>query len=318
MKKLLVLLLFLASAIPALAIEDIDMELLSRMWQTGPEPLTELNSLVPSFDDYVTFESVTVVRNSEFIDMGDTIVSDYASFIKFLDGMPFLKKVDMFSTVIPVDKVEYLAERYPKVEFGWTIYIGNSKHNHVVRTDDLVFSTLHSNKSPEHTDRDFAALRFCKNMMALDIGHNACADLSFLYSMPNLRVLIIGRNSVADITPISSLHELQYLELFTNVITDLSALSELQNLLDLNICFNKISDFTPLYGLKSLERLWMYNSNCYDERYPVNPDKVKTIKKALPHCRVDSTSYVTQGGWREGERYEKIREMFRSNVFIPF
>ncbi len=212
MKKFLILFCLSLSVLFTAAAEGNDAEaLLGRIWQTGPEPLAEAALPMPELNDPVSYKSVTVPRGTDNVDMGDAVVSNYSAFTAFLDCLPNLKKVDMYATEIPVHQIEMLTARYPRVEFGWSMFIGTESHHHVIRTDAEVFSTLHSNKSPQHTDSDFAVLRFCKNMKALDIGHNACTDLSFLYSMPGLRVLIIGRNSVADLTPIASLHDLQYL-----------------------------------------------------------------------------------------------------------
>ncbi|MBR6669010.1 MAG: leucine-rich repeat domain-containing protein [Clostridia bacterium] len=253
--------------------------------------------------------------NAEYIDLGKVRVEDYDAFIVFLRKFPNLKKVDMFSTNIYPKNIDRLAEAFPNIEFGWTMRIGD----HWVRTDATAFSTLHNNRSPQHTEQQFKYLKYCKNLLALDIGHNAVTDLSFLYDLPNLRVLILACNiNLKDITPVGSLKNLEYLELFKNDINDISCLANCTNLIDLNICFNRIKDWTPLHGLHKLERLWLYNSNNWSDQYPVDKQVVADLRTALPNCHVDSTSYSTLGGWREHDRYYVIFHMFKYGEYIPF
>ncbi len=264
----------------------------------------------------VTFAGkFTADVNAEYIDLEKVRVEDYDEFIRFLQKMPNLKKVDMFNTNIYTKNIDRLAEAFPDIEFGWTMRIGD----HWVRTDATAFSTLHNNSSPMHTEQQFKYLKYCKNLLALDIGHNAVRDLSFLYDLPNLKVLILACNiELHDITPVGSLKDLEYLELFKNDIHDISCLASCTNLIDLNICFNRIKDWTPLHGLDKLERLWLFNSNNWSDEYPVDRNVVKALKENLPNCHVDSTSYSTLGGWREHDRYYVIFHMFKYGEYIPF
>lgn len=258
---------------------------------------------------------ITVDASAEYIDMGNVRVTDMNSFITFLGKLPNLKKVDMFSTSIYTKDIDKLAAAFPQIEFGWTMRIGD----HLVRTDATAFSTLHNNSSETHSEKQFKYLKYCKNLVALDIGHNSVRDLSFLYDLPNLKVLILACNiELRDITPVGSLTQLEYLELFKNDIYDISCLANCTNLIDLNICFNRIKDWTPLHGLDKLERLWLYNSNNYSADSPVDAQVVHDLRKALPNCHVDSTSYSTLGGWREHDRYYVIYHTFKHGEYIPF
>lgn len=256
----------------------------------------------------------TVDSQAEYIDLGDMQVKKLDKFIAFLQQLPSLKKVDMFATKVYPDDIDQLAEAFPEVEFGWTMRIGD----HWVRTDATAFSTLHGNGSSTHTEKAFRYLKYCKNLQALDIGHNAVKDCSFLYDLPKLKVLILACNKVEDITPVGSLTELEYLELFKNDITDISPVANCQKLLDLNICFNHIEDLTPVHALPRLERLWLYNSNNWSEKDPVDPEAIKAIQAALPGCQIDSTSYSTLGGWRDHKRYYVVFNMFKYDEYIPF
>ncbi len=259
-------------------------------------------------------KNFTADINAEYIDMGKTRVTNVDTFIQMLRQMPNIKKVDMFNTNLYTKNIDKLAEAFPDIEFGWTMCIGD----HWVRTDATAFSTQHNNRSSHHSEKHFKYLKYCKNLQALDVGHNSVKDLSFLYDLPKLKVLILACNNIRDITPVGSLKDLEYLELFKNDIYDISCLTNCTKLLDLNICFNRIKDWTPLHSMTSLERLWLYNSNNYSADRPVDPKIVADIKAALPNCHVNSTSYSTLGGWREHDRYYVVYHTFKYGEYIPF
>lgn len=264
----------------------------------------------------VSFGKLKVPVDAESIDLGKVTVSadKYEAFYSFLAQLPNLKHVDMYSTRIPRKRIEQLVERFPEVEFGWTMAVGN----HDVRTDAVAFSTSHSDSSARHKNEDFSVLKYCKNLMALDIGHNAVNDLSFLYDLPNLKILILVDNQFQDITPVASLTGLEYLELFYNDIRDVSALTGLVNLKDLNLGFNRITDISPLESMTWLERLWVPQYNSHNPSKKPDPEAVQHLRDALPDTLIDSTAKSSIGnGWRDHPRYKVMREIFTKGTWIP-
>ena len=234
---------------------------------------------------------------------------------KTLDQYPNLEKVDMFATPVDYKAVDELEARYPGVEFGWTLKIGD----HLVRTDATAFSTLHLSGSATHGQKEISLFRYCKQLRALDFGHNGCNDLSFLSELTELRVLIFGINRVTDITPLENLTKLEYLEMFTNHVTDLSPLKGLTHLMDLNISFNDIEDFSPLYEMPWLKRLWLFNSYHRNSRTPVPQEVIDTLLEKLPNTEIDYTHNPTAGTWRTHPHFDVIHAMFRSEEgYVPF
>ena len=264
----------------------------------------------------VTYGKVTVRTDTEYVDLGKTKVSGkgFPQFYEFLEQLPNLKQVDMYSTRISRDRIEELTERFPGVEFGWTMAIGD----HDVRTDAVAFTTAHSDRSRRHKTEDFSVLKYCKNLTALDIGHNAVKDLSFLYDLPGLRILILVDNQFQDITPVGALTDLEYLELFYNDIRDVSALTGLTQLKDLNLGFNRIEDISPLESMTWLERLWIPQYNSHNPSNKPDPEAVKKLAEALPDTQVDWTAKSSVGNhWRDHIRYENMRRIFKKNTWIP-
>ncbi len=247
-------------------------------------------------------------------DLGDVQVEDYEALFALLDQLPNVETVNLYQSTVPREQMAALTARYPEVFFGFTLYVGE----HVIRTDQTAFSTLHNNQSKTHTSEDFDVLRYCTRLQALDLGHNAVTDLGFLEDLTDLKVLILAANQITDISPLKNLTQLEYLELFKNRIKDLTPLAGMSHIIDLNICFNSVKDYTPLEGLITLERLWVYNSNSYSSSDPVKKDVIARLKAALPNCHIDSTSYSTLGGWREHPRYDTLYTIFETSVYQPF
>lgn len=262
-------------------------------------------------------EEETDYASVTYLDLGERQQA-YGKIKEILAKYPNLQKVDMFGTPINGRQAEELKNLYPRIEFGWTLKIGES-HNHLVRTDATAFSTLHKSGEKTHGTRDMSVLRYCKKLKALDFGHNGVDDISWLSELTDLRVLIIAINRVTDITPLASLTKLEYLEMFNNRITDISPLKGLTHLMDLNMGFNKIQDFSPLYEMKGLKRLWIHKAeNRNGQGNGISQAIVDTLKEKLPDCHINYTSMPSLGGWREHPHFDVIHEMFRIPAYLPF
>ena len=269
---------------------------------------------LPAGAELLSYRGFTADRDAEVIDLGDVTIKSAEVFIEYLRQFPHLKQAALYATPLSPESIDALTEAFPQVKFGMTMRIGD----HLVRTDATAFSTLHGNSSRHHDEDDFRYLKYCTNLLALDIGHNSVRDVSFLYDLPDLKVLILACNEITDITPVGSLHQLEYLELFKNDVRDLSCLEACTKLIDLNVCFNHIEDLTPIAKLPRLQRLWVFNSNNWSDKDPVDGQQLALLKQSLPQCQIDSTSYSTLGGWRDHRRYYIVSNMFRLGEYIPF
>ena len=260
--------------------------------------------------DEITFGSITVPADAAYIDLGEQVVTDWNDYIAFLAKLPNLEKVDMFATIVEKRHINQLEENFPQVKFGWTIHL---TREHYIRTDQTAFSTLHGSCS-EHTSKELELLKYCTELLALDIGHNDLTDLSFLQNMPKLRVLILACNPrLRNIEVLSQLKDLEYLELFSCNIVNITPLMGLERLMDLNVAYNSISKYAGLNGMTQLKRLWIPQSGvpCYGNVF-------KQLEADLPNTTIMNKGHPTNYGWREGNHYETIYAMFRANEYIPF
>lgn len=281
-----------------------------------PKLVSPLGSSQVDENGNVDFDKILLAAADRAIDFGQAKVADQEAFMAFLDAHPQLERVDMYDTRLKSDELDLLAERYPNIRFGWTIRL---VEDHCVRTDATAYAINHNNRSSTHSSEDFRQLKYCKDLMALDLGHNKIDDISFLAELPKLRLLIISCNNIVDISPLGRLQDLEYVELFKNQIEDVRPLARLKKLIDLNLSHNHIKDLSPLQTLPKLERLWIYNANNYNADDPVPPEQVEALQKALGNCHINSTSYSTMGGWRTHERYYVVFNVFHGEVaYLPW
>jgi len=258
----------------------------------------------------VSFDSSDVILD---LDEAGIQVSDIGELKALLDQMPNLTEVRMYNSRLSVKQMDELFDGYPHVFFGWTIKL----YTHTIRTDATAFSTLHGHAGKEgdpfHTSQELRRLRFCKKLMALDIGHNSLTSLDFLSEMPQLKVLILGANYyIESIEPLAALTELEYLELFSANVKDVTPLSGMTKLRDLNLTYNReLKDISLLYELPSLERFWC--------GYTAVPQEQRdAMEAAHPGCEFDWINMPTEGTWRKHPHYDAIFEMFHEGEYVAF
>lgn len=281
--------------------------------ENGELPVETMAALMRSYPEArldwgFTLYGQWVTSEDTSIDLDKKKVRDYEAFMAYLDCLPGLRKLDMYESRINEAQMETLSQRYPHIRFGWTLVIDTYR----IRTDVTAFSTKKGNKEPYYKTKDFLVLKHCKDLVALDLGHNRIDDISFLENFPHMKILILADNRITDISVLEKLPELEYVELFMNQITDVTPLANLERLLDLNLCYNEIADPSPLYKLQNLERLWMSKNGLPQEL-------TEEIAANMPntHCEF-SVRLSTQGGWREHPRYYTMANIFTKRAYRPW
>ena len=251
------------------------------------------------------FLGETYSKDIDSLDLNAYTLTDNRETMNALAYFPALKQVDMCQCGLDDTAMAELADAYPKIKFIWEIDLGFWGK---LRTDATAYTTR-SSKYPDQMknrlhSQDIWALRYCTELVALDLGHQQIQDISPLSYCTKLQVLILADNQISDLTPLKELTELRWVELFMNRISDLTPLSGLVNLRDLNLCTNRISDLTPLYSLLGLRRLW-YSNNAYTAK------DARALSLALIECNCNRTVWdETADGWRETEEYYWMRSFF--------
>lgn len=236
----------------------------------------------------------------------------YSAFKRIMACLPRVRHVVMYSAPYSLEHMEELLALYPDVTFEWTLRFNGIK----LRNTATAYSTLKGRQEPRYTAEDLAPLvKYCPDLLGLDVGHNNVSDLSFLTNWPHLRWLIDidAKVPVTDLSPLAGLDELEYVELFMQNITDISPLANKTHLLDLNLCYNDITDLSPLYTCTNLERLHISHNPHLTQA------EVDKLQAALPDCVIETeTKQSTGAGWRLHPRYFIMFEGFTNGEYIPF
>ena len=247
----------------------------------------------------------TFTADAEEIDISGSYVDDLDEVRAAVSLMPNLKKVVMSDCGISDAEMDALDLEYENIRFVWTVYFSI----YALRTDATFFCAADvpflNYDAPVLNDAQLYPIRYCRDMIALDLGHMWIEDLSFLYNMPHLQYLLLVGGRFHDITPIGSLEDLKYLEIFQTNPWDISPLVNCKKLEQLNMCYCFGFDLSPLKEMKQLKRLWYAG---------LGPIRGAELIEALPdtyvYCPYEDPQGSTGGGWREDEAYYEMRDQF--------
>ena len=253
--------------------------------------------------------------NVETLDLSHKNIEDIEGFKRTLSLLPNLKKIDLSYSNLSNEELGNLRLALPSVRIDWVVHLGKWS----VRTDAVAFSVLITQYDYKRmTSNDIQVLKYCTELKALDLGHQAIEDISVIGTyLQDLRILILADNKIKDISPIANLKHLHYLELFMNDITDSTPLASCTELVDLNISFNyRFSDISGILNLPKLERLWLISDR-------ISSDSYKVIRETYPNVVLVTTGTGSTGsGWRTHERYHTMIDMYRNNyisdVFLKY
>lgn len=242
------------------------------------------------------------------LNLNNATVADYELFKSQIANLPYLTRVELKGSNLNDAQMMELSDTYPNIRFIWTFKLGNYW---TLSTDQVAFS-CNKGGGPSLTNADIKILNYCKDMVALDLGHNSFTDLSFVRNMPNLRILIISDGRVSDLTPLKDCKNLVYFEAWFTRISDLSPLQYLVNLKDINVAHNRnCNNITPLLHLPKLERIYMSYCN-------VSQDSINLLRATYPNARIEMVEYYAdRAGWRTHERYYAMRRMYKANALSP-
>ena len=190
----------------------------------------------------------------------------------------------------------YREQARGRYKLVWTVSCGNKLKT---RTDATTFMPVREYVY-YFNDEEAYNLRYCEDMVAIDIGHMSIHNIDFVEFMPNLEYLILAHTQLNYIEPIRHCKKLKFLELDWSPIRDLSPLKDCTALEDVNL--GKIfADFAPVGEMTWLKNLWMVGCSS-GARY--------RMTEALPNTKVMVTGAATvANGWRDLDNYYKMRDL---------
>ena len=275
------------------------------------ERLLELKTAYPELIVKADVELAGEIFSTEAqeLDLNSRIIPDYEQFFETLVLFDHLEKAEMCDCGLSNEQLGALRDAYPDTKFVWRIYLGRWS----LRTDAVAFSVLIVRFDyTRMTSKDIEVLKYCTDLQALDLGHQAITDISVIGEyLTDLRILIVADNRITDLSPLANLPHLHYLELFMNQVRDLTPLAQCRELVDLNISYNPgLSDITPLLDLPVLERLWMVS-------VAVSQEDTDLLRETYPNTIISTWGDgSTDQGWRTHPRYYAMLNMYYKGDYI--
>lgn len=242
----------------------------------------------------VELYGVTADMSATELDLSGIPVDDLSLVEQALPYLPRLRKVIMSDCGISNEEMDALNRRHENIQFVWTVNIGPYLR---IRTDTTAFIPIKHGVWVD--DEDCYNLRYCTEMVCLDLGHHDISRCDFVAYMPKLKYLILADTQVSDLTPLTDRKELIFLELFLTRVRDYSPLVTCTALEDLNICYT-YGNSEPISQMTWLDRLW----------WSYGSANRALLRQSLPDTQLNFTTGSSTGaGWRKGQNYYDMRDM---------
>lgn len=184
----------------------------------------------------------------------------------------------------------------PEYKVVWTVKINSMK----ARTDDTYF--MPNKYGQVVTNFQVQNLKYCEDMICVDLGHMAIQNIEFVEYMPHLRYFIVVDAPLMFIDSISTCKELVYLEFFWTWLNDFTPLLECTGLEDLNVSRTN-GDPMVFKEMTWLKNLWIDGNDLTDA-------EKKELEAALPNTYIKYCYGMMAGnGWRDLQNYFDMRDL---------
>lgn len=230
------------------------------------------------------------------IDISGTLVEDLDTLAWEMSFYPNAEKLIMSDCGIDNETMAEFREAHrADYKVVWTVQLGDSL---TARTDDTTFMPVREGVY-YFQDHESGNLKYCEDMVCIDVGHMAIHDISFVEYMPNLQYLILAHTEVRDITPLENCKNLIFLELDWSTVRDFTPLLGCTALQDLNVG-KTYPDLEPISKMTWLKNLWMVgrSTGAYEVTQALTETKIVT-----------SGSATVAGGWRDLPNYYAMRDL---------
>lgn len=222
-----------------------------------------------------------------------------------LPCFPKLERVIMCQCGLDDETMDGLNQKYEDIRFVWSVKIKNL----YFRTDINYFYPSKFDHAIMVNDADLYPLRYCTDIVALDIGHmSGVTNCEWVRFMPKLKYLILVETSITDISPLATCKNLVFLEIFTTAITDYTPLLECTALEDLNLG-KTYGDPHVIAQMTWLKNIWWSGVDGSVGNPASNAKAILT--EALPNTvmrfRLDTPN--VENGWRQLQNYYDMRDI---------
>ena len=240
---------------------------------------------------------LTFRSDAEEVDLSAVTIRTLAEVEEAMQYLPDAKTVFLGECSFDNEKIAAYRDRVREdYKVVWVVQCGSKLKT---RTDATTFMPTRE-KVYYFNDEEAYNLRYCEDLVVLDIGHMSIHNIDFVEFMPNLEYLILAHTQLQYIEPIKHCKKLKFLELDWSPIRDYSPLLGCTALEDLNIG-NTFAPIDPICEMTWLKNVWM---NC------TSSGRAYTVSQALPDATVMSAAALTVGGgWRKLPNYYAMRDL---------
>lgn len=241
----------------------------------------------------ITSEMVGVVvsEDGKEVDLSGIKLEKIEDVDKYMPFYPDAERVYLGMPAIDNDTIAAFRDtKRQDYKVVWTVMCGTIP----VRTDALFFQPIQ-----QHVyyffDEDTVNLRYCEDMLSIDLGHMSLHNCEFVEGMPNLKYLVLSWTFIEDITPLSTCKNLIWLELYSMPIKDLSPLKGCTALQDVELG-NTRGDRTIIAEMTWLKNVFWFGTSYND---------MLMLQEALPDTNINTYG----SGWRKLQNYYDHRDL---------
>ena len=229
------------------------------------------------------------------IDISNITVTDLTALEEEMTYFPNATQLEMHFCGIENEEMAAFREKHREdYKVVWTVYLGPLLPT---RTDTTSIMPARDGTSVFH-DEEAYNMRYCEDVIAVDVGHLDVRNVEWAAFMPHLKYLILAWTGVRDLTPLSNCKELVWLELDYTPVKDTMPLIGCTALEDINIGASGI-DPAGLCQMPWLKNVWAI----------FNPGAGYKVAQACPDTRVVATgSHTVSSGWRHLPNYYAMRD----------
>lgn len=265
---------------------------------------------------------LSVTSDISELDLREYEVEDPSSLIKQLKLLPKLTFLDLSDCGLTDEENASVRDALPDTKVVWMLHLKYWD----IRTDVTAFSMGYRSRTPfpdgkgwytnvggKFSYRSLKAneieqLKYCTDLVALDLGHAPIRDLTAISGCTKLKYLVIALMNISDISPLANLPNLVYIEAFYNRLDDddMDVFLGMKYLKYLNVGGNDIYDIDVLKQLTNLDRLWVNLAFLTDE-------EAEELKAALPNTTVHVKRFLDPGGdgWpNDNPAFIEMRKLF--------
>ncbi len=233
--------------------------------------------------------------SDDLIDISGIQVTDLSAIEEEMTYFPNATQLEMHLCGVENEDMAAFREKVrQEYKVVWTVYLGDKLPT---RTDVTNIMPARDGVSNFH-DAEAYNMRYCEDVIAIDIGHLDVRNIDFVAFMPKLKYLILSWTGVSDISPISNCKELVFFEATDATIGDLTPLKGCTALEDINISGSGAKNIEALLELPNLKNVWVI----------FRSDLGWKVTQARPEVYVRSSGDYTVSGWRSIPNYFAMRD----------